>query len=122
MDKEKLRQRLGEFGDVSDKLAQIFGDAYLDAPDDTFTEDLKLKGFEVREASGLIGRIIESVEKITCQRNQEILGAHLEFIESKGAKGRRMDMEEGWQTVIHSTSCSTSLCWDLHVESCLEGR
>ena len=33
--KKKFREAFGKSGDVSPELAEVFGDAYLDYPDDT---------------------------------------------------------------------------------------
>lgn len=122
MERNNLRKIFGQPGDVSPELTQIFGDAYLDAPDDTTPADFNLDGFESREVSGLVGRKIESVEKISCEKNQELLVAHLLFVRTKGVQGTRMNMDEGWQTTVHSSACPTSLCHELHIQACVEDR
>ncbi len=119
VERKNLRKSFGQFGDVSPELTEIFGNAYLDAPDDTTQADFNLDGFESREVSGLISRKIESVEKISCKKNQELLATHLLFIRTQG---RRMNMDEGWQTTVHSPACPTSLCHELHIQACVEDR
>jgi len=113
MDKERLRELFGEFGDRKGFLEKMFGSAYLDHRDDgqlNIPEELQGlvgEGFGVVNAGPLIGRAIEQAPDITCRENQNILLRHL-----KGYINNNTDttFEEIYFTMKHGQICTNKKC------------
>lgn len=78
VDKGKLRKLLGAEGDVNDRLAEEYGSAYLDHPDDT-QEDvppvLRERGFAM--INGILSRQHEAAPVIDCETSQRIVSITL---------------------------------------------
>lgn len=124
MDKDKLRHVFGQAGDVNEFLADLFGEAYLDHPDDTFRlpKESVPEGFEITDISEVVRRKIENTERISCERNKELLTNQLEFLRTNGQRGRIMDMNESWQAAYHSGSCPDASCEELFLQVMFENR
>lgn len=98
-----LRDVFGQEGDCNQHLADLFGSAYLDHPDDTDEKiPAELQGLSSYNISGVVDRMIESTEPITCQRNQTLLRDYL----IHGS----ITLEESFSTTIHSEACSDRIC------------
>lgn len=114
MDKEKLRQSFGKFGDRKEFLERMFGSAYLDYRDDSqdnipsnLQEFAESRGYEVANVGPLVGRAIEQAQEISCEENQTILLKHL-----KGYIGGDPDttFEEITSTAKHKQTCTNGKC------------
>ena len=119
MDEErnrKLREALGKPGDVSPELADMFGGAYLDHPDDTggsripseLVEISTETGGQFYEISNLLQRAIEAAPAISCEEHQSILLRHLkDFMRLEHSP---ITHEEGFATAKHVGSCTNQKC------------
>ena len=112
MNKENLKNLFGEFGDVVDGLANFYGSAYLDYPDDS-----KLgipDEFPDKEnwyyVNGLVGRAIENAQETDCPTNQNLLIRHLLLYMRRGDG---LTNEELWSVTKHSRDCFDPICHEL---------
>jgi len=121
MDKERLRKLFGEAGDVHNGLAEMYGSAYLDHPDDS-----KLgipNDFPDKEnwyhVNNLVRRAIDNAKEIDCSTNQSLLIKHLLLYMWKG---EGMSSQEGWQVSKHlrSDTCTDPDCQNLDNIACMD--
>ncbi|MBI4157384.1 hypothetical protein HY502_00875 [Candidatus Woesebacteria bacterium] len=121
--KKKFREVFGKTGDVSPELTEIFGDAYLNYPDDTGGEKItpELKelstetGGQFHEISELLKRVEEITPKISCKEHQEILLRHLK--DYMGIQDSPISHQEGFATSKHATSCRNQKCQKINTIS-----
>jgi hypothetical protein len=99
----EVRNAFGMGGDFSQELADIFGDSYLDGPDDAKRVYLgNLDSVQAFDISGILGRKIESTPEIMCQQNQTILQQFL--------NGESKSINELFGTFLHSEKCLDKKC------------
>lgn len=126
MNKERLKELFGKFGDRKRLLEKMFGDAFLDHVDESgvvLDSDLKdileSKDMKVAYVNHLVERSVETARILSCDENQKIIINHLrKFI--KGEPG--MDFEDGWAVRKHMESCSDRKCEELDTISLMDKR
>lgn len=110
--KETLRKALGESGDYSEELHNMFGEAYDDGPDDTqevpsdLEEAAEVCGARIFNITELYKRFNELTPKISCQENQEILRRQI--------TGRGASFLEVHATTLHHETCEDKVCTGLN--------
>jgi len=121
---QKLRDVFGRSGDFSSELANMFGHAYLDHPDDTQSDDLGLRaaGLPVYHINGLLERALASAPEISCRANQQILSNHLRAVRSREHIGQRMDWDQNFANNRHMEFCHNRRCQILHRKAIVEDR
>ena len=122
-DREKLRKAFGKSGDVNPELAEMFGQAYLDHPEDTSgarimpeLEKVSEKtGGQFHEVSKLLERALEVAPTISCEEHQETLLRHLK--DYLGLEDSPISHEEGFATTKHASACPNQKCRKLNTIS-----
>src|SRR4030042_3208394 len=112
-----LRDAFGQTGDYSPELAAMFGDTYLDHPDDPALEDglgLRQRGFKAYRINDLLDRAIASAPDISCRQNQRLLVDHLRAVRTQSRRGRLLDWEDNWSVNKHLETCHQPLCHRLN--------
>ena len=103
MTDEILRNAFGSDDDFSEELEEMFGEHYLDGPDDTNSGiPPELRSPRVRNISGIVDRIIESTRSISCEDNQSLLRKYIVTGD--------ITLEDSFSTTIHSEQCPSDLC------------
>jgi hypothetical protein len=126
MDKERLKELFGKFGDRKEFLEQMFKDAFLDHVDDSevlldndLNKTLELHGMKVAYVNHLIERSVEGARILSCDENQKIIINHLKkFI--GGEPG--MEFEDGWAVRKHMDTCLNRKCEELDTISLMDKR
>jgi len=122
MNKEELRKIFGESGDDADPtLAEMFGPAYLDHPEDVhdtpidLVEACKAVGIKMTGV-GALERAIEMAAEISCIDNRAAYLRHLMAYCGK-AGGEFMTLQQCWETMKHMGKCDDSLCLEVYAIS-----
>lgn len=116
-DKETLRKLFGEMGDVDPFLEAIFGNAYLDHPDDSTNvpDDMKAlakgTGTKVFYFNELVKRALETAQVIDCHTNQGLL---LKYLDSYINDTPGIGFDEHWQIDHHMETCGDEICYALN--------
>ncbi len=118
-DEKELQKLFGKFGDVDPTLEAMFGNAYLDHPDnstnvpeemDALAEGMGTKVYYVNE---LVKRAIEEAKEIDCHTAQRLL---LQFLDAYTGitDGGYPSMAEEWQISRHLRNCGNDICYRLN--------
>lgn len=106
-EKNQIRNLFGKEGDFNQGLANLFGDEYLDHPDDT-QEGIPsefVNAFDplvVSNVTNLAKRAIEAAPEIDCQTHQQLLQSVL--------KGGPLSFSDFVSTQNHSRECFNRHC------------
>ena len=116
MKKDELRQIFGKAGDLKPPLEEMFGNAYLDYPDDSERIPQELAGLSVHNVTNLVTRATELAPKINCRTNQSFIVTHVGSYMAGG--NSPVTHEAWWQVIKHMDNCNNGPCRTVYMIAC----